>query len=96
MAQSTTKSHRELPVIVSLGPQTDAILDWLKLDDSLIPDLRDMARTIRSSRWEDMLRSPAWGLSHRQAANLSKAILADVQANPTSKVSLLLCGTSET
>lgn len=96
MAQITMKNHQEIQAIVSIGPQTDAALDWFKLSDSLVPRLRDMARTTRSSRWEATLRSPAWGLSSRQAVGLSNAILADLKANPMTKVSLSLFRTSET
>lgn len=68
--------------IVSIGPQTDFLVDYFRLSDSLIPSLRDLAQTVWSSKWEATLTSSAWGLDHVQAAQLSKALLADIQTNP--------------
>lgn len=82
-------SHRGF--IISIGPQTEAVLNHFGLDDSLVLDLRGMAQTIRSSRWEATLCSK-WGLPPDQAAKLSNALLADIQANSTAlvpKVSLV-------
>lgn len=72
--------------IISLGPRTDAILDRFELDDTLIPKLRNMIKTVRSTRWEAVLRTPEWGLSFEQAVSLAKALRQDIRAN--SKVSL--------
>lgn len=58
------------------------MIEYFGLGDSLIPKLRDLAQTIRSSRWEATLRSPKWGLTHEQAADLSSALLADTQTSP--------------
>lgn len=69
--------------IISIGPQTDFLFDRFRLSDTLIPNLRDLAQTVRSSNWEaELASSPAWGLSRIQAAKLSNALLADIQANP--------------
>lgn len=79
--------------IISLGPRTDAILDRFEFDDTFILKLRDMMKTVRSSRWEAVLRTPQWGLSFEQAVSLAKALRRDIQANSSesslcSKVSL--------
>lgn len=79
-APSTTKYTQGF--IISIGPQTDLVIEYFGLGDSLIPKLRDLAQTIRSSRWEAVLRSPVWGLTHAQAADLSNALLADTQTSP--------------
>jgi hypothetical protein len=64
--------------IISLGPETDAVIDRFGLDDSLVPRLRLLTRQVRSSRWESILRTPHWGLSYEQSANLTKAMQADI------------------
>lgn len=84
VSQKSVGDHRGF--IISIGPETDAVLHHLGLDDSLVLDLRGMARTVRSSQWAATLRSPEWGLTHDQAANLSTALLADIQANPTALI----------
>jgi hypothetical protein len=65
--------------IVSLGPHTDIVLDRFNLNDTLVPRLRTLSTTVRSSKWEATLRSAQWGLSHDQAANLSSAMIADIK-----------------
>ena len=65
--------------LISLGPQTDAVLDRFNLDDTLLPRLRVLTTTVRSSKWEATLRRSQWGLSYEQAVNLSKAMLADIK-----------------
>ena len=64
--------------IISIGPETDAIIDRFGLDDSLVPHLRVLTRQVRSSRWETVLRTPKWGLSYEQSANLAGAMRADI------------------
>ena len=64
--------------LISIGPETDAVIDRLGLNDSLIPCLRVLTHTVRSSRWESVLRTPHWGLSYEQAANFAKAMQADI------------------
>jgi hypothetical protein len=65
--------------IISFGPETDSVLDRFQLSDSLLPRLRVLTMTIRSSRWEAVLRADQWGLSYEQAVNLSGALLADIK-----------------
>jgi hypothetical protein len=65
--------------IISIGPQTDAVLDRFKLDDKLIPRLRVLTRKVRNTQWESVLRTPQWGLSYEQASSLSRAMLADLK-----------------
>lgn len=65
--------------LLSIGPETDNVLDRFRLSDSLIPQLRVLAQTVRSSRWESVLHSREWGLSMEQAANISTALLLDIQ-----------------
>lgn len=79
--------------IISLGPNTDVILDNLNMDDSIVPRLRNLAKTVRSGRWEAVLCSSTWGLNHEQASDLSAALLLDIQvgvreANLGAKVSV--------
>jgi hypothetical protein len=72
------------PALISLGPNTDAAIDRFKLGDEVLPKLRALAGTVRSSRWEAVFRSPQWDLTYEQAFVLSKALLADLQGMPTS------------
>jgi hypothetical protein len=64
--------------IISIGPETDAVIDHFNLDDNLVPHLRVLTRQVRSSRWEAVLRTPQWGLSYEQSANLARAMRADI------------------
>lgn len=79
--------------ILSIGSQTDAVLEHFALDDTFVPRLRTLAQTVRSGRWEAALCSAEWGLRCDQAASLSNALLLDIQANyssvPLPKVSLV-------
>lgn len=70
------------PPLISLGPNTDAVLDRFDLGDKLLPRLHVFVRTVRSSRWEAALRTAPWSLTFEQAANLSRALLADLQGTP--------------
>jgi hypothetical protein len=65
--------------LISIGSNTDAMLDRLKLGDEILPELRALVRTVRSSRWEAVFMSPKWNLARGQAAMLSNALLADLQ-----------------
>jgi hypothetical protein len=67
------------PPIVSIGPHTDAVLDRFKMGDEVILKLRQLMSTVRSSRWEAVLRSPKWDLTFEQAVNIAKALNADLQ-----------------
>lgn len=68
--------------IISLGPQTDAALDRFRLNDSLVPRLRGLTQTIRSSRWEEVLRTE-WGLTFEQAVTISGALRSDLSGYST-------------
>lgn len=70
------------PALISVGPNTDAVLDRFKLGDQILPKLRVLATTIHSSQWESVFRSPKWDLSYKQASLLLKALLADLQGVP--------------
>lgn len=65
--------------IISIGPSTDAVLDRFKMGDELIPKLRELMSTVRSSRWEAVLRSPKWDLTFEQAVLLTTALNTDLQ-----------------
>jgi hypothetical protein len=64
--------------IISLGLHTDAALDRFHLEDSLIPQLRVLVTTVRSSKWEAELRQSVWGLTFEQAFTLANALKADI------------------
>jgi hypothetical protein len=64
--------------LISIGPETDAVIDCFGLDDNLLPRLQVLTHQVRSSRWETILRSPHWGLSYEQSANLARAMQADI------------------
>ncbi|KAG1843380.1 hypothetical protein DFJ58DRAFT_731671 [Suillus subalutaceus] len=72
------------PPLISIGPNTDAALDRFKLGDELLPKLRVLVGTVRSSRWELVLRSQKWDLNYEQASILANALLADLQGVPFS------------
>ncbi|KAF8130813.1 hypothetical protein EV363DRAFT_1132527, partial [Boletus edulis] len=65
--------------LISLGPNTDAVLDRFELGDNLLPRLHHLIASVRSSRWEVALRMAPWNLSYEQASNLSRAIAADLK-----------------
>ncbi|KAG2744798.1 hypothetical protein P692DRAFT_20743077 [Suillus brevipes Sb2] len=65
--------------LISIGPNTDVALDQLKMGDENLPRLRSLVGSVRSSRWEAVLRSPAWDLTYDKASILSDALLADLQ-----------------
>lgn len=72
------------PLLISIRPNTDAALDQLGLRDSVLPRLRILVGTVRSSRWEAMFRGPQWDLGYEQAATLSNALFADLQVGVAS------------
>ncbi|KAG1855813.1 hypothetical protein C8R48DRAFT_675149 [Suillus tomentosus] len=67
------------PPIISIGPHTDAVLDHFKMGDDVIPKLRELMSTVRSSRWEVILRSQKWDFTFEQAANLVKTLNTDLR-----------------
>ncbi|KAG2337006.1 hypothetical protein BDR05DRAFT_952936 [Suillus weaverae] len=66
-------------LLISIGPNMDAILDRFKLGDEVLPKLHVLIQTVCSSYWESVLRALAWDLPYEQAALLSRALLADLQ-----------------
>ncbi|KAG1835967.1 hypothetical protein DFJ58DRAFT_735336 [Suillus subalutaceus] len=64
--------------LISIGPHTDAVLDRFGLDDQVLPKLHQLIGSIRSSRWEAVLRSPKWNLTYEQASNLSRSLHSDL------------------
>jgi hypothetical protein len=68
--------------IISIGPRTDAVFDRFHLDDSILPKLRRLTATVRSSKWEVALRSCEWELNNELAANLASAMIADITNEP--------------
>ncbi len=52
-------------------------MERLKLRDSIIPRLRDLAHSTRSSKWEQTLRGPQWNFSYEQAVVISRAMMED-------------------
>jgi hypothetical protein len=66
-------------LLISIGPYTDAALDWLKLGDKNLPKLQTLVAAVRSSQWEAVFRSPSWDLTYEQASILSNALLMDLQ-----------------
>ncbi|KIK35331.1 hypothetical protein CY34DRAFT_96298 [Suillus luteus UH-Slu-Lm8-n1] len=65
--------------LISIGPRTDAIIDWFKMDDTVLLRLHQLVGSVRSSRWEAVLRSSKWNLTYEEASNLTNALLADIQ-----------------
>ena len=76
--------------LISIGPETDAVIDWFGLNDNLVPRLRVLTCKIRSSRWETVLRTPDWGLSYEQSANLAKAMHTDICGHQNQAIQVLL------
>lgn len=82
-----TAPHDEFGgAIISIGPNTDAVFDRFQLDDTLLPKLRALTNTVRSSKWESVLRSTKWGLDYEQASKLSSAMIADITKGPLVQV----------
>jgi hypothetical protein len=76
--------------IISIGPQTDSILDRFDLDNDLVPCLRVLTQTIHSGKWEATLRTSCFGLTYEQAPKLTNAMLNDIRGEqgPTTQVCL--------
>ena len=64
--------------IVSIGPQTDSILDELDIEDRIIPYLRFLLRSTWSSCWAVELQRSQWGFNHEDAVKIAEAMLNDV------------------
>lgn len=65
--------------LISLGANTDAILNCFGLSDQLLLCLHKLVRTIYNIYWKVMLVAMLWNLTYKQASNLSKALLVDFQ-----------------
>ena len=81
MSSTVEPATSNLCPIISLGPNTDTVLDRFGLSDQVIPRLRELVATVRSSRWEVTLRSSPWNLNYKQAVNLQMALHADFGIN---------------
>ncbi|KAG1768106.1 hypothetical protein EV702DRAFT_1050123 [Suillus placidus] len=66
------------PPLISIGPNTDAVIDRFKMGDQTILKLRELITTMRSSRWEAILRSPKWDFTYEHTSNLTAALHADL------------------
>ncbi|KAG1737237.1 hypothetical protein EDB19DRAFT_1829663 [Suillus lakei] len=53
--------------LLSIGPNTDAVLDRFNIGNEVIFKLRELITTVCSSCWEVVLRSPKWDLTYEQA-----------------------------
>ena len=77
------------PVLISIGLNSDAILDQFNLGDDLLPRLHTLVRTARSSCWEMVLRSSPWNLSSEQALNLSRTLFADLKVSSDFSIAMV-------
>jgi hypothetical protein len=67
------------------------VIDRFGLNDNLVPRLRVLTCKICISCWETVLRTPDWGLSYEQSANLAKAMQADICGRQSQAIQVLLC-----
>ena len=63
--------------IICFGAETDAALEHLKLPDTILPRLHDLAHSVQSSKWVQTLCKPEWGFSFEHAMVLSRAMILD-------------------
>ncbi|KAF8123535.1 hypothetical protein EV363DRAFT_1403791 [Boletus edulis] len=70
------------PPLISLGPNTDAVLDRFRLGDQLLPRLHTLVRTVRDTRWKAVLSTAPWNLTHESATCLANALAADLKDTP--------------
>lgn len=75
--------------LISIGPNTDAVLDHFNLGDDILPCLYTLIGSAHSSQWEAVLRSSPWDLTFEQASNLSNALLADLKGTPGFSIALV-------
>ena len=52
MSSAVEPATSNLCPIISLGPNTDTVLNRFDLSDQVIPRLHELVATVRSSRWE--------------------------------------------
>ncbi|KAF8330272.1 hypothetical protein F5887DRAFT_1081863 [Amanita rubescens] len=63
--------------LICIGNETGRAMDRLRLPDEIIPRLRALICETRSSRWEDVLCEPQWGLDRKAANILAQAMHVD-------------------
>ena len=74
------------PVLLSLGPHLDAVIDHYKLGDKSLPKLQVLVGSVRSSKWEEAMRSPPFSLTFEQVLNLAHALQADLQGTQSAQL----------
>ncbi|KAF8128111.1 hypothetical protein EV363DRAFT_1400614 [Boletus edulis] len=74
-------------VLISIGPNTDAVLNCFNLRDEVLPTLHSLITRVCSSRWEVALWSSPWNLTYEQATNLAGALAADLKGNISLQIS---------
>ncbi|KAG6913184.1 hypothetical protein DXG01_008978 [Tephrocybe rancida] len=67
-----------LGTIVSIGPQTDAVIDHFSFLAQEIPKLRVLTQRNQSSCWEVLMRVGEFRYSYEQAATMFEALKADL------------------
>ena len=70
--------------IISIGPETDRVLTKWKLPDDFIPHLRVLSQTVQSSHWKDMLHTADYGLTLKQASQVSDSMICNIKYGPGS------------
>ena len=75
--------------LISIEPNTDAILDRFNLGDDILPCLYTLIGSACSSRWEAILRSLPWNLAFEQVSNLSNTLLVDLKGTPGFSITLV-------
>jgi hypothetical protein len=74
--------------LISIGPKTDHVMDQFGLRDSLLPGIRQMTTSYRSSRWATTLQSGHYWLEREAAEALADALIADLS---TPKIKEKVC-----
>ena len=66
-------------IIMSIGPNTDLLFQETRIPDSIIPRLRCIAQTVRSSDWEVAIKAK-WDFPPQLVSRLALAMKADFLA----------------
>jgi hypothetical protein len=85
--QRTFKTPRdEAPhgALISIGPNTDSVLDALNISAQIIPHLRFLVRFTSSRRWVTELQKHGWSLSPDEAAQIAHALIMDLDVSKVS------------
>ena len=82
-------SSAPISPLISIGPNSNAVLDRFNLGDDILPRLYTLIGSACSSRWEAVLRSSPWNLTFEQVSNLSNALLADLRGTPGFSIALV-------